>query len=226
MGSRRIAIIDPGPDVEHHVRALSSRVADADEVVIVLTHGHADHSAAAPALAEATGASVHGPAGVREVTHPLADGEAVETDEGVLRAVATPGHTRDHLCLLWSDASAVFAGDLVLGDGDTTWVAEYPGCVADYLASLERVRRLGADVLYPTHGPELTDPVAALDRFEAHRRDRIAQVARAMESHPGADIEELLDAVYGDALPYAVRPAARQSLEALVHHVRPGYGGS
>ena len=216
-------MIDPGPDVEDHVRALASRVDGAEQVSIVVTHGHADHAAAAAALAALTGAPVFGPAGVAEVTHPIVDGDAVPTDAGELIAVSTPGHTRDHICLHWPAASALFAGDLVLGQGDTTWVAEYPGCVADYLASLDRVRALSPAVLYPTHGEALTDPGEALDRFERHRRDRIAQAEEAMRAHPGATIDELLDAVYGDALPERMRGAARMSLEALVEHVRAGY---
>jgi len=214
-----MVVIDPGPDVDHHVRALASRLAGADQVAIALTHGHGDHADAARALASATGASVWGPEGVDDVDHILHDGDALETDDGALVAVHTPGHTPEHLCFHWAARSALFAGDLVLGQGDTTWVAEYPGCVADYLASLERVRRLGLDVLYPAHGPPLLDVVEALDRYEGHRRRRIAQVSTAMTAHPGADSETLLDVVYGDTVPLEMRGAARRSLEALVDFV-------
>lgn len=219
VGRRTAAIIDPGPDVGSHVRAVVSRAATAERVVVVLTHGHADHAGAASRVAAELGAEVLGPTGVEQVGRVLDDGDAVETDEGALVAVHTPGHTREHLCFHWPRRSAVFVGDLLLGRGDTTWVAEYPGCVADYLESLERLRSLEPTVLYPAHGPPLTDPAEALDRFERHRTERIAQVREARRAHPEADADGLVDAVYGDAVPSSMRPAALRSLEAILHHL-------
>lgn len=213
-------MIDPGPDVPEHVGALASAVAGAERVSIVLTHGHSDHAAGAASLRAATGAEVVGPVGVQGVDREVPHGGRVETDQGALVAVDTPGHARHHLCFHWPERDAVFAGDMLLGRGDTTWVAEYPGCVADYLESLERLRSLDARVIYPTHGPRLDDAAAAIDRYEAHRRSRIHQAREAMEAHPGADIDELLLAVYGRALPEQMRSAARGSLEALVEYVR------
>ena len=212
-------VIDPGPDVDTHVRALTSLAAGARSFCILLTHGHGDHSAAAGSLRVATGADIYGPAGVDGVTIPVEEGFEAATDCGSLFAVHTPGHTEDHLGFYWPVRRAFFAGDLVLGEGDTTWVAEYLGCVADYLDSIEKLQALELDVLYPTHGPPLTDPKEALARFAAHRRDRIAQVDQAMTRAPHADIEQLLDIVYRDELPTAVRGAARLSLSALMDYV-------
>jgi len=222
VGRRSIAVIDPGPDVEDHVRALASRVQSADDVTIVLTHGHGDHVDAAPSLAEMIGARIHGPEGVGHVDQILRDGDTVTTDSGELVALHTPGHTPEHLSFAWSARRALFVGDLFLGEGDTTWVAEYPGCVADYLRSLGTVRNLDLAVMYPAHGPPLLDPAEAVDRFESHRRRRIQQARQAMSEHPDADIEGLLDAVYGLELPDALRGAARHSLSALVEYVHDG----
>jgi glyoxylase-like metal-dependent hydrolase (beta-lactamase superfamily II) len=212
-------VIDPGPDVDAHVRALASRAATAETFRVLVTHAHADHAAAARPLSELTGAEVYGPADVEGVTIVIGDGYEVETDRGSLVAVHTPGHMKEHLGFHWKDRGAFFAGDLVLGKGDTTWVAEYPGCVADYLDSIKKLQALELDVLYPTHGPPLSDPGEALTRFAAHRMDRVAQVEQAMTQAPDAGIEQLLDIVYGDELPSAVRGAARMSLSALVDYV-------
>lgn len=214
-----MAIIDPGPDVDSHVRALASRAAEADEVTIVVTHAHRDHAGSAGRLAAELGCPVAGPPGIDAVTRTLGDGDAVETDAGRLLAVDTPGHARQHLAFHWPERSAGFVGDLLLGRGDTTWVAEYPGCVGDYLASLQRLRALECRVLYPTHGPSLTDPAEALDRFEAHRRERIEQVREARAANPGADADALVDIVYGDSVPEAMRGAARRSLDAVLDHL-------
>jgi glyoxylase-like metal-dependent hydrolase (beta-lactamase superfamily II) len=224
-GSGRMVVLDPGPDVEDHVRAVVSAAGSADSVAVLLTHGHPDHAGAARAVADALEAPILGPAEA-DVDVVLEDGAIVETGRGHLVAVHTPGHTRGHLCFQWPAHGALFAGDHLLGEGDTTWVAEYPGCVADYLASLEMLRGLTLRIVYPAHGPPLEDPVAALDRFERHRRARIGQVRDALEDHPGASAEELLVPVYGQELPSAVRPAAVRSLEALVEYVEehPGDG--
>ena len=109
---------------------------------------------------------------------------------------------------------------IVTTAGDTTWVAEYPGCVADYLRSLDLVRALDQEVLYPAHGEPLENPREAIDRFAEHRRGRIEQVRRAMSDHPESDIEGWVDTVYGAQLPDTLRGAAYRSLSALVDYVR------
>lgn len=222
IGRREVALLDPGPKEDAHVRALLRWVEDADAVRVVLTHGHHDHAQCARAVADALGAPVCGPGTVAEVDTPVGDGDVVPTDEGALVAIHTPGHTADHLCYLWQGHDALFAGDLLLGRGDTTWVGEYPGCVADYLASLARVRALSPAVVYPAHGPPIADVPDALDRYERHRRERILQVEKALAARPEATTEELVLSVYGSALPPGAREAAGLSLDALVEHVRAG----
>lgn len=218
-------MIDPGPDVEDHVRALALAVEGATSVVVLVTHHHADHAAAAGALADRLGGvEVLGPHDVPGVTRTLEDGDRVPVDAGSLIAVHTPGHSKEHLCFHWPDHSAVFVGDLLLGEGNTTWVAEYTGCVADYLDSLERVRGLAAKVLFPAHGPPLEDPEEAITRFRAHRLDRIEQVRSVLNARPEADIDHLLDSVYGPSLPDQMRGAAARSIGALADYVRGVHG--
>jgi glyoxylase-like metal-dependent hydrolase (beta-lactamase superfamily II) len=209
-------VIDPGPDVEAHVRAVSSLLEGADDVTILITHQHEDHAGGAAALARLTGALV---AGAGPVERVLPDGAAVHTDEGELIAVSTPGHARDHLCFHWPRASALFAGDLMLGEGDTTWVAGYPGCVGDYLESLARLRALSLGRIYPAHGDPIDDVMERIDRYEAHRRARIAQVEAVLRDNPAATRRQILDRVYGGIVPPALVPAAMESLAALLDYL-------
>ncbi len=199
---------------------MAHELREAEHVAVVLTHGHADHAGCARSLAAALGAEILGPASVDGVDRGIADGDAVQTDEGVLLAVHTPGHTREHLSFHWPDRKALFAGDHVLGKGDTTWVGAYSGCVSDYLASLARLRALELRVIYPAHGPPLDDPTDALNRFEKHRRDRIRQVRDVLRERPDAVLEDLMEAVYGTTLPSAVRRSAELSLAALLDYAR------
>jgi len=219
VGHRTVAVIDAGPALDPHMSALREAVASADAVAWVVTHGHGDHAPAARALAAEMGADVWGPAGVEGVTRPLADDDRVPTDAGELIALDTPGHARHHVGFHWPAGRAFFAGDLLLGTGDSVWVGEYPGCVADYLASLERVRDLGVDVIHAAHGPTIEDPQGAIDRFALHRRTRIAQMEALMAARPGATTVELVDAIYGSSLPNGLRRAAEKSVAALEAHV-------
>lgn len=212
-------VIDPGPDGASHLDALSDSVEGAEEVLVVVTHGHRDHAPAAFTLAERLGVDVWGPRGFSPVDRTLAHGDRLDTDEGELVAVDTPGHARHHLAFHWPARRALFAGDLLLGRGETTWVGEYAGCVADYLASLGRLRRLDLDVAYPAHGPRIDDPAAVIDRYEAHRRDRIRQVDEVLRARPEIEEEEVLDLVYGASVPQAMREAALRSVRALMEHV-------
>ena len=220
MGRDRVAIIDPGPDVESHVRALTLAVELTYDRKIILTHGHADHAGSARSLSVAIGAEVCGPNGIEEVDHIVVDGDVIETDEGNLIVVHTPGHTEEHLCFYWEAQRALFAGDHLLGKGNTTWVADYSGCVSDYLNSIDQLHALNLAIIYPAHGPPLENPPEALARFESHRRARIRQVEEALEEHPSLSTEKLLAFVYGDTLPPGMERAAAQSLEALRDHVR------
>ncbi len=217
VGREVAAVIDPGPDDPDHLRALREAVAGARRVAVLVTHDHADHSGCARALADALGAPLLGPS--RRADGPLADGDEVPTDQGRLVAVDTPGHCAEHRCLWWPRARALFAGDLLLGEGDTTWVGEYRGCVRDYLASLARVEALAPRVIHPAHGPPLEDAPGALAAHRAHRLARIEQVGRARGTHPGAPPAELTRAIYGDQLPPRLRAAAESSVAAMLDYL-------
>jgi glyoxylase-like metal-dependent hydrolase (beta-lactamase superfamily II) len=223
LGREQAIVLDPGPDVEDHIRALARAVADARQVAVVLTHGHADHSGGVDRLLSLLSDGAHSTVEVIGAGHPLAvgpdDRAVVPFDGGNLLAVSTPGHTRDHIAWHWPETRALFAGDHILGFGDTTWVGEYPGCVADYLDSIERLRQMNLAVIHPGHGPSLDDPADALDRFEKHRRRRIKRVRELRRAEPNLRGRELFEQVYGDLVPAGLDGAARASLAALEEYV-------
>lgn len=183
--------------------------------MILLTHAHADHASGASALARLLGgAKVAGPGG-----HvPLADGDRVETGAGSLFAVSTPGHARRHFCFHLREAGAVFTGDLLLGEGDTTWIGEYSGAVSDYLESLDRLESLRPRLLCPGHGPPVRRPAEAVSRFRRHRLERIEQVRRALDADAGSTPAELAARVYGP-LPAGVFAMACKSVQSILDHL-------
>jgi len=213
VGRSRVAIIDPGPALPAHLERIASAVGAAP-AVILLTHQHPDHAGGARALARLLDADIRSRA-----AGTLADGDTIPTDEGELRAVHTPGHTPDHVALHWPNASAIFVGDLMMGGLDTALVAPAEGGeLRAYLESLERLDALGAETLYPAHGPEFTDPSAAFGRYRAHRMERLEQVRAALAAGV-RDREALVDAVYGDSVPPELRDWTHSTLEAYLDYL-------
>lgn len=228
VGSSAVAILDPGPDAQPHLDRLVRAVATADTGTILLTHLHADHSAGAATLSGRTGFPIAGPG--RSLGQEVKPGDRIETDAGALEAIPTPGHSRDHLAYLLHRDRSLFVGDLVLGKGTTTWVGGYGGCVADYLASLDRIEALEPSRLLPAHGPPLESPREAIRAFREHRLKRIGQVERALSelgmsgfvtdpSRVEQLVDRLLIAVYPSDLPAPAREGAKWSLHAVLEYL-------
>lgn len=213
VGGAVAAIIDPGPDIESHRAVLAGAVGGARSVTILLTHAHDDHSAGAAALARAVEAEIHGPGG----DHTIVDRQRFATSDGDLVALSTPGHARRHFCFHLTSNDSVFVGDLILGEGDTTWVGEYGGSVAHYLRSLDRVDALAPRLLHPAHGPTIRDPAEAIARFRNHRLGRIDMVRRALaEGHTA--VGAIARHVYGE-LPPEIHGMALASVAAILDYL-------
>ena len=114
--------------------------------------------------------------------HPLADGAVVRTEGASLRAIHTPGHAADHLCFLLEEERSLFSGDNVLGVG-TTVIPHEDGDLLDYMNSLERLLGEEPTVIYPAHGPKITDGCGKLREYIAHRQQRERQIIEAYQKH-------------------------------------------
>jgi glyoxylase-like metal-dependent hydrolase (beta-lactamase superfamily II) len=208
VGTRQVAIIDPGPNLESHLNAVAAAVGDRVHASVLITHAHPDHDEGAAALAARLGGSI-----VRAT-----DGQTIETDAGDLTAFATPGHTPDHMSFQLDVERAIFCGDLMMGGLDTALVAYPEGDLGDYLASLQRIRELAPRVIYPAHGPAIHDPQAAVDRYVRHREDRMAQVLSALKAGPRTSTG-LVDIIYGAALDERLRAYAASAVEAYLEYL-------
>jgi glyoxylase-like metal-dependent hydrolase (beta-lactamase superfamily II) len=196
-------VVDPGPAIESHLEAVAGEVAARGGAGgIALTHDHADHSEAVPALRERLG-------GV-----PLGSFDSVRDGAtfGPFTVLAVPGHADDHLVFV--AGRAAFTGDAVLGEG-SVFVS---GRLREYLDGLKRLRALDLERIYPGHGGEVTDPAAKLDEYLAHRAERERKLLAALEAGV-TDEDALLDAAWDDA-PAAVRPFAAITLRAHLEKLR------
>ena len=213
--SGEVVVVDPGPDLLAHRRAIDAAVAarDAQIVAVVVTHHHADHAQAAP-WADDWGAPLHAfsPALVAGgAAEPLRDGDVLRRAGVTLEAVHTPGHCADHLCLRVAETGVVLTGDHVLGRGTT--IVDWPdGDMADYLDSLRRLAALAPIALHPGHGPVVDDPARVVAEYLAHREERERQVLAALAAGD-SDPREIVARVYADVDP-ALHPAAERSVRA------------
>jgi glyoxylase-like metal-dependent hydrolase (beta-lactamase superfamily II) len=212
VGAARVAVIDPGCAEPSHLDAIADAVGPAGSSILV-THDHPDHTAGAAELARRLGAAL-----LEAGAGTLREGDRIDTDHGELVVLDTPGHTARHASLHWPAADAIFCGDLMMGGIDTAVVAAPEGNIGDYLASLERIRRLRPQVIYPAHGPPFTEPAEALDRYFRHREARQHQVLAAIRG--GAQsLEQITDSVYGPSLEPGLREFAMAAVRAYVVHL-------
>lgn len=196
VGRGEVAIIDPGPDLDGHIEAILAATAGERIVAILCTHTHRDHSPAAKAVKAASGAEIVGCAplaldddGPRSDAafdtgyspdRVLADGERVAGKGWTLEAVATPGHTSNHLCFALAEAQALFTGDHVMGWA-TTVISPPDGDMAAYMASLDLLMRREQDmVYYPAHGEPVQSPQRFVRGLAGHRKQREGQILRLL----------------------------------------------
>ncbi|MGC4866652.1 MBL fold metallo-hydrolase [Micromonospora sp. DT53] len=211
-------VVDPGPAHEGHL----TRIAEHGPIgLILITHGHADHTEGAARLSELLGGVpvlAVDPAhtiGAEPLTGP---GERFG-DVGLrIRLLPTPGHTADSVCFLVGhhDERVVLTGDTILGRG-TTVVAHPDGHLGDYLTSLELLSAYRGIPALPGHGPALADCAAAADFYLAHRRARLDQVRAAVAAgaHTPADVVATVYADVDRSLWWAAEWSVRAQLEYL-----------
>ena len=226
-GGGEVAVIDPGPDEPEHLRALLDAIGAARLTAILCTHTHRDHSPAAAPLAQLTGAPVIGCAplaisdsGPRsdapfDQTYTpdrvLDDGESLSGPDWTLAALATPGHTSNHLCFALEESGALFTGDHVMG-WSTSVIAPPDGEMSAYMASLQKLYDREDRVYYPAHGPQVDKPRQLVRGMMGHRRQRERQIVRLLEEGLG-QIDEMVPRMY-QGVDRALWPAAGRSVLA------------
>lgn len=225
-GSDR-AVIDPGPALDGHLDAIIAAVGDATIRAIMCTHTHRDHSPAAAPLKERTGAPIIGCAplvladdGPRadesfdkyyKPDRVLQDGETLAGDGWTIEAVATPGHTSNHLCLAVQESGAMFTGDHVMA-WSTSVIVPPDGNMADYMASLQKIYDRDDKVYYPAHGKKVTKPRQLVRGMMGHRKQRERQILKILEAGPSA-ITDMVPKMYKGLDP-RLTGAAGQSVRA------------
>lgn len=218
-----------------HVEAILRAVGSARVTAILCTHTHRDHSPAAAPLQAATGAPIIGCAPlVLDDSGPdahleradsafdpdyapdrvLVDGEQVAGAGWTLKAVATPGHTSNHLCYALVESGALFTGDHVMA-WSTSVVSPPDGDMAAYMASLAKLYARTDRVYYPAHGPAVTKPQQLVRGMLGHRKSRERQILRELAAGPRA-IPAMVAVMYKGLDPRLTGAAGRSVLAHLI----------
>ena len=215
VGQGKVAIIDPGPADAAHAAALLDAVRGETVTHILVTHTHRDHSMNTAPIKAATGATVYAE-GPHRASRPrfesekhnpesgadrdfrpdvqVKGGEVIEGTGWKLEAVATPGHTANHLAFAWPDRKMLFVGDHVMG-WSTSIVAPPDGSMVDYMASLEKLTARTEDLYFSGHGPEIPEGPRYVRFLIRHRQAREASILHRLAKGE-ADIPTIVRAIY------------------------------
>ena len=239
LGTRDIAVIDPGPPDEDHLNAILNALEAHQRISHVLvTHSHIDHSPLAMVLAQFTGTRVHafGPSragrseimkslgdlgggeGIDETFQPdvvLADSDQVAGTDWTVTALHTPGHMGNHLCFAWEETKTLFSGDLVMGWA-TSMVSPPDGSLTDFMASLEGLKqRPEMTTYFPGHGAQIDAPLDRVQELLDHRRARETQIVEKLADGE-AQPDQLAAKIYSDVNPALLPAATRNVLAHLI----------
>ena len=239
VGTRDLAVIDPGPKSDTHLQAILDAVgADQKITHIIVTHTHLDHSPLARSLAAATGATIlafgDATAGRSDAMKALAasgmvgggegidvdfqpdqtveDGDFIKGSDWQLEVIHTPGHIGNHICLSWNDLC--FTADHVMGWASSL-VSPPDGDLTDFMESCAKLEDYDWRVFYPGHGAAINDPSERLDWLIDHRLNREAAILDLLEDAP-ATARELAKAIYTDTPPALLGAATRNVLAHLI----------
>ena len=231
VGAEDVAVIDPGPDDAAHLAALVDGIGGRPVRAILCTHTHRDHSPAAAPLGALTGAPVIGCApltmdddGPRadaafdaayRPDRVLADGQKVGGMGWTLMAVATPGHTSNHLCFALPEEGALFTGDHVMG-WSTSVVSPPDGDMTAYMASMQRLLDRDDAVYYPAHGDPVDSPQRLVRGMMGHRKQREGQIVRFLERNGASEIPAMVLEMYKGVDPRLHSAAGRSVLAHLI----------
>jgi glyoxylase-like metal-dependent hydrolase (beta-lactamase superfamily II) len=215
------ALVDAGVGEPRHLADLAAALETtrAQLLQVLVTHGHPDHAAGAPAIAAAhpSAAFAKHPWPGEDARYAvewqtIGEGDVMTAGGHSLAVLHTPGHAPDHLAFWHEESRTIFAGDLVVAGSSVMIHSSRGGNLVEYLASLERLLALEPRVLLPAHGPCVDDPPGLLRGYLDHRHQREREVIDALRAGRPS-VQAIAETIY-HGLDAALMPAARENVRA------------
>lgn len=233
VGTGQVAVIDPGPDDERHVKAVAAALKGERLAYIFITHSHRDHCGAARALQALAGGEIasygttetaRGAPGLNydfvdpafKPDRALTDGDTLRVRGFALDVQHMPGHAPDHLCFALVGKRTVFTGDHVMG-WNTTVIAPPEGNMAKFLASLERLMQRHDKMFLPAHGGRIQTPQRVVKAYIMHRKWREQTILACLDEGV-CTIPRIVERLYG-RLDAELKQAAALSVLAHLEHL-------
>jgi glyoxylase-like metal-dependent hydrolase (beta-lactamase superfamily II) len=242
VGTRTLALIDPGPEDPAHLDAILKLAGSRPISHVVITHTHRDHTDGLPALLAATGAKTAGfgrrvanrgtvrtsPSGGEFVEKdfipdvPLVDGQQLAGEGWAFTALHTPGHAPDHLCFALDGTSILFSGDHVMG-WSTSVVAPPEGSMGAYIRSLELLIARGDrdKVYFPGHGGQVEEPLRLVRAYLLHRRMREQAIVECIRAGNNT-VRAIVPIIYKGLDPKLLNAASLSVLAHAEHLIERG----
>ncbi len=232
QGGERL-IIDPAARTSEELAYLQRRIRGIEDdggniIATIFTHRHQDHIGDLSKIAEMYTAPIWATpetltaVPVSKENRVLEEGDVIALNgpSGVMKwtVYVTPGHCPGHICLA-SDRYLV-SGDLAVMVG-TILVPSSDGDMDAYIDSLQRMRALNSEILFPAHGPFTHRPEKLLDRYIKHRSGRHERVLEAVTSGLFS-IEEIANHAYSDTPDAHPMLKIDQTLSHLSSHESAG----
>ena len=241
-----LAIIDPGPNIPAHLKAIDRALLGKKLIAILITHSHVDHSPLGKEISDKHNVPIYafggtgegkseimrnytekfeigGGEGVDTLFKPdvlISTGDHISCSSWSIEAIHAPGHMSNHLCFSLNQCEALFSGDLVMGWA-TTLISPPDGDIGQYKASLSSLLKRKENLYYPGHGAPLKNAKKMIMAQLSHRNDRETDILNSI-SQKGSKISEIVDSVYSDLSDNLKIAASRNVLAHLIHLLEKG----
>ena len=242
IGTKSVAVIDPGPLDTDHIDALCLELEGTEVSHILITHTHNDHSPASKILKERVGGVLCGfgphpkDNSVKDNTNGsstnseesgdvdfmpdqfLSHKEIINGDGWTIESLHTPGHISNHLCFALKEENSMFTGDHIMG-WSTTIIPPPNGNLEDYFNSLKLLLERDETTYWPTHGGPINNPIKFVQELIAHRENRNIQIIDCLKNtrKKKLPISKIVKNVYKGYPKELRKPAARSVLAHLIY---------
>jgi endoribonuclease LACTB2 len=222
-GPKRI-LLDTGDGRPEYKKLLNQylKVTGIEISVVLISHWHIDHTGGVEdVLATCNAARTYKfprpevdafPDSV--AVEEIRDGQVFSIGDTTLECIYTPGHADDHLVFYLREENSLFSADNILGQGTTVF-----SDLKLYLESLHKMKSLGAQRIYPGHGPLIESATDKINEYITHRQEREDQIVALLSKNGSLSLDGITGIIY-EGYPANILDAAARSISLHLNKLR------